>query len=153
MAGKGDIFYADRVVDGKFVTRPVLALMREFEDQQVEVCIRKRRNYTSALQKGYYHGVVIWLLCEEMRRLGVNGPHGGPITEEQVHDIMRMKFLREDVVTNPETGEYETIILSTMKITAGRMTDYVEQVRQYAAEHFDLHIPDPDPNWKLGSRA
>lgn len=153
LAKKSDIFYSDRVVEGRLVTRPVLALLAELEGEQVEVCIRKRRNYTSIAQRGYYHGLVIWLLTEELRRLGVNGPHGGPITEEQVHDMMRMKFLREDVCTNPETGEYETIILSTTVISAVRMAEYCEQVRGYAQEHFGLNIPDPDPNWKLGSRA
>lgn len=149
MAKKGDLFYADRVTDGAFVTRPVLALLRELEGQQVEVCIRKRRNYTSGPQRGWYFGVVIWLIREEMRRLGVNGPHGGPITDEQVHQMMAQRFLRESVLVNPETGEYLDVAMSLTEITAWRMAEYCEQVRQWASDTLGLHIPDPDPAWRL----
>lgn len=144
MAKKGDVFYPDRIVQGRFVTRQVKDLLRELEDQQVEVCIRPRRAYTSLPQMRYYRGVVIRLLAMCMRDLGATGPYGGPITDEEVHEIMAMRYLRETVLVNPDTGECMDIVPSTSKITTARMVEYVEAVRAYARETFDLYIPDPN---------
>lgn len=143
MAKKTDIFYADRIVNGRFVTRAVNDILRELEDRQVEVCIRLKRNYTSQPQMGYYRGVVIAMLVLEMRNRSVNGPHGGPITDQQVHEMLAARFLREAVLINPETGEYMEVVKSTAKLTTGEMTDYIEQIRAWAMEVFGLNIPDP----------
>jgi hypothetical protein len=143
MAKKTDIFYPDRVVGGRFVTRPVLDLLRELEDQQVEVCIRPRRSYTSLPQMRYYRGVVIRLLAMAMRDRGVNGPHGGPITDEQVHEMCAQRWLRRTVLVDADTGECMEIVLSTAKATTGEMTEYIEAIRQWAMEVFELPIPDP----------
>jgi hypothetical protein len=143
MAKKTDVFYADRIVDGRFVTKAVLDLMRELNDCQVEVCIRKKRNYTSGPQRNYYFGVVIAMLVLEMRARGVNGPHGGPITDQQVHEMLAARFLREAVLINPETGEYMEVVKSTAKLTTGEMTEYIEAIRAWGMEVFGLNIPDP----------
>jgi hypothetical protein len=71
MAKKTDVFYADRVTDGRFVTSAVKELMREMEGKQCEVCIRPRRNYTSNPQRRYYRGVCIRLLAMTMRESGI----------------------------------------------------------------------------------
>lgn len=142
MAKKTDIFYSDRIVNGQFVTPSVKALLRELEDQQVEVCIRSRRSYTSLPQMRYYRGVCIALLGATMRGHGVNGPHGGPITDEQIHQMMAQRWLRKTILINPETGEGMDIIQSTAKLTTAEMTEYIETIRAWALEVFDLHIPD-----------
>lgn len=143
MVRKTDLFYPDRVEGGRFVTRPVLQLLQDLEGQQVEVCIRPKRRYVGNQQRGYYRGVVIKLLAMCMRSHGVQGPHGGPITDEQVHRMMAARFLLESVLVNPGTGEYEDIPLSTTEITSARMTEYIENVREWAREVFELDIPDP----------
>jgi hypothetical protein len=142
-AKKTDVFYPDRIVDGKFVTRPVLDLMRELNDCQVEVCIRPRRNYTSNGQRRYYRGVCIRLLAMTMRESGINGPHGGPITDEQVHEMCAQRWLRRTVVISTDTGECMDIVMSTSNLTTGEMTEYIEQIRQWASETLALDIPDP----------
>lgn len=142
-AKKTDVFYADRIVDGRFVTRPVLDLMRELNDCQVEVCIRPRRSYTSLPQMRYYRGVCIALLGSTMRGNGINGPHGGPITNEQVHEMCAARWLRRTILISPNTGECMDIVMSTAKLTTGEMTEYIEQIRQWAMETLALDIPDP----------
>lgn len=143
MAKRHDIFYPDRVVNGAFVTRAVRELMREFEDQQVEVCIRPRRARTSLPQHRYYRGVVVAMLVQEMRNQGVQGLHGGPITREQVHQMMAMKFLRDSVCINEETGECIDVVKSTADLTTAEMAQFVDWVRDWAYEVFGLEIPDP----------
>ena len=144
MAKKTDIFYPDRVVDGRLVTRAVLDLLRELEGSQVEVCIRPKRHYATVPQMRWYRGVCIRLLAMCMRDHGVNGPHGGPITDEQVHQMMAMRFLRETVCVIPETGECMDIVPSTSKITTARMSEYWQAIQHWAFEVFDLTIPNPE---------
>lgn len=143
MAKKTDIFYPDRVVGGRFVTRPVLDLLRELEDQQVEVCIRPRRTYTSHPQRRYYRGVVIAMIGLAMRGHGVNGPHGGPITDDQVHEMCAQRWLRRTVLVNADTGEFMDVVMSTSALTTGEMTEYIEAIRAWALDVFGMDIPDP----------
>lgn len=144
MARKGDIFFPDRIVDGHFVTRPVLQLMAELNDQQVEVCIRPRQQYTSLPSMRYYRGVCIALLGEHMRGRGITGAFGGPITNEEVHQTMAGKFLRRTIIVDPDSGECLDVIPSTAKLTTAEMTEYIEQVRGWAMTSLDLDIPDPN---------
>lgn len=143
MASKGDIFYPDRIVDGRFVTAPVLAIMRELNDQQVEVCIRARRKYTTLPQMRYYRGVCIRLLAEHMRKAGVAGTTGNPITDEEVHQMMAGAFLKRTVIVDPETGASMDVILSTTKATTAEMNLYIDSIRAWAMDVFGLDIPDP----------
>lgn len=143
MAKKSDVFWPDRVTDGRFVTQAVKALIRELEGCQVEICIRPRRNYTSGSQRRYYRGVCIRLLAMTMRANGINGPHGGPITDEQVHEMCAQRWLRRTVLIDSSTGECMDIVVSTSNLTTGEMTEYIEQVRQWAMETLALDIPDP----------
>jgi hypothetical protein len=144
MAKKTDVFYPDRVTDGRFVTHAVKELMRELEGIQCEVCIRPRRNYTSNPQRRYYRGVCIRLLAMTMRESAINGPHGGPITDEQVHEMCAQRWLRRTVVISTETGECMDIVMSTSNLTTGEMTEYIEHVRKWAMDTLDLDIPDPN---------
>ena len=143
MAKKTDLFFPDRVVNGQFVTRQVKDLMRSLENCQVEVCIRPRRSYTSLPLMRYYRGVVIRLLAMCMRDHGTESPSGGPITDEEVHQMMTGRFLKETVLIDPETGECMDVVISTSKATNARMWQYIDDVRKWALKVFDLDIPDP----------
>lgn len=144
MAKKTDLFYPDRIVGGRFVTQAVKALVYDLEEQEVEVCIRPRRKYTSQPQMRYYRGVCIAMLGEHMRGLGVTGPHGGPITNEQVHQMTAQRWLRKTVLINPDTGECMDVVQSTASLTTGEMTEYIESIRAWAMETFALDIPDSE---------
>lgn len=144
MAKKTDLFHPDRVVNGQLVTPMYKQTMRELEGMQVEWCIRPRRRYTSNQQHRYYRGVCIALLGAHMRGLGVTGPHAGPITDEQVHQMAAQRWLRKTILINPDTGECMDVVQSTASLTTGEMTEYVEAIRAWAMETFALDIPDPD---------
>lgn len=143
MAKRADIFYPDRVVNGHFVTRPVLQLLRQLENRQIEVCIREKRHYTTDKQRRYYRGVVVFLVAEEMRRLGTEGPYGGPITDEEVHQLLAAKFLRKSVCVNPDTGESEDYVMSTTKLTTKEMSDYIERIKAWS-HIFDREVSRDD---------
>lgn len=141
---KRDAFYPERIEGGRFVTRAVNQLMRQYEGKQVEVCIREKRYYTSNPQRGYYWGVVVFLIGERMRSDGVTGPYGGPITDQEVHELLAAKFLRVSVCVNPETGECEDYVKSTSRLTVREMGEYLERVIAWAAETFVREVPCDD---------
>lgn len=143
MAKKTDVFYPDRIVGGRFVTSAVKALLNDLEDQQVEVCIRPRRRYTSNPQMRYYRGVVIRMIGDHLRDIGTAGPRGGPITDEEVHEMLAVHFLKRTVFVDPDTGECMDVIMSTAKLTTAEMTEYIEHLRKWGMDKFDLDIPDP----------
>lgn len=140
---KHNAFLPDRIEDGKFVTRAVLQLMRELNGCQVEVCIRKKRNYTTYSQHKYYRGVVVFLVAEEMRRHGSTGPHGGPITDEECHQLLATKFLRRSLLINAETGESEDYVASTADLTTAEMSDYITSIKVWA-HIFDREVSNDD---------
>lgn len=146
MAKKVDPFYPDRIEKGQFVTRAVKQLMQQLEGAQVEVCIRKKRNYTTHSQRGYYWGVVIFLISERMRSDGVTGRFGGPITDQEVHELMACKFLRFSVCIDVETGECIDLVKSTSELTVGEMADYITQVMAWAVHQFNPQHVDDDGN-------
>lgn len=141
-----DAFYPERVEQGRFVTRPVLQLLRSFEGKQVEVCIREKRHYTTQPQRGYYWGVVIFLIAERMRSDGVTGRLGGPITDQEVHELMACKFLRFSVCIDFETGECIDLVKSISELTVGEMADYITQVIAWAIQQFNQPQVDEDGN-------
>ena len=144
MAKKTDIFLPDRIVEGRFVTARVKALLHDMEGQQVEVCIRPRRSYTSVPQHRYYRGVVVAMIGDHLRANGIDGPHGGPITDEQVHQMLAQRFLRSTILIDADTGECMDIVRSTAALTTAEMGDYWDQARGWAADTLGLFIPDPE---------
>lgn len=139
-----DTFYPERIENGQFVTRAVKQLMRQFSGMQVEVCIRAKRYYTTQPQRGYYWAVVIFLIGERMRSDGVTGRYGGPITDQEVHEVMALKFLRFTVFVDESTGECTELVKSTSELTVTEMGEYIERVVTWAVEQFRIHKPHDD---------
>ena len=139
---KTDVFYPDRVECGKLITRPVLQILRELEGQQVEVCIRPKRFYTTIPQHGYYRACVLHLTADAMRDHGVTGRWNGPITDAEAHSMLALAFLRKTVVLDAGTGECMDIPLSTADLTTSEMSAFVDQVKKFAMERYGVEIPD-----------
>lgn len=141
---KRDTFYPERIEGGRFVTRAVNQLMRQYEGNQVEVCIREKRYYTTNPQRGYYWGVVVFLIGERMRSDGVTGPYGGPITDQEVHELLAAKFLRVSVCVDLDTGECVDYVKSTAKLTTREMSEYIEAVKAWALEMYSRERHNDD---------
>ena len=136
-------FLPDRIENGQFVTRAVQQRMRELEGKQVEVCIRAKRYYITNPQRSYYRAAVVFLVAEEMRKRGSTGPWGGPITDEEVHQLFAAKFLRRSILIDADTGESEDIVMSTNDLTTREMSDYIEAIKVWA-HIFDREVSCDD---------
>ena len=101
------------------------------------IAIKKHRKGRSPQQNRYYHGVVVAMITDHLRAQGYN-----EFTEDLVHEYLKDQFLQRTVV-NEQTGEYIKVSGSTASLDTVRFNEYIETVKQYAAERLGLFIPDP----------
>lgn len=144
-----NVIHYTRIEGGLFTSRAVRQLVASLEGANVEVMLRKRRSYRSLSQNAYYWGVVVAMIAEHMRNHGVTGRVGGPIKDEECHDLLRAKFLTVSVLVNPDTGECMDATKSTTELTKSEFGDYLAAVKAWALDIFELDIPDPNEQLTL----
>ncbi len=69
--------------------------------------------------------------------------------DEDAHDLLRAKFLTIPVQVDPRTGEalaWRT--KRTGELTVEEMNTFIEDVRNYLLDEFDIPTDDPDPDWR-----
>lgn len=93
----------------------------------VEVFVRELKRRRSDRQNRYYWGVVVALLAEYFG-----------YSREEMHEALKMKFLRKEPPDKPAT------VRSTTDLSTQEFEDYLEEVRQWAAEFYGIDIPLPD---------
>lgn len=107
-------------------------------DGEYILTLEKQKKKRSINQNRYYFGVVLPILLHHFRQIGFNNIQ----THEQVHEILKFKFLKESIVN--DDGTFLERIKSTTELSTSEFMDYVAEIQQWAAEQFDLDIPDPN---------
>lgn len=103
--------------------------VKGFTGQQVEVIVRKPRKQRSDRQNRYYWGVMLAILSEH---LGYEEP-------EELHEALKLHFLRVEDPEKPLPGLRSTASLSTREFE-----EYVEKVRMFASIEYGCYIPEPN---------
>ena len=96
------------------------------EGKEVEVIVRRRKKSRSLPQNAYYFGVCIKLLCETTG-----------YTDDEMHIALKMMFLQD------KTRKIPTLI-STTSLTTVSFEEYLEKIRQWAAQELSCSIPLPN---------
>lgn len=127
-----------RVEGGKLKTRNLKALETElasWHDCEVLVLIEKAHATRSELQNKWYWSQVLKLIAD----------HTGYSVDE-MHELCKVRFNGKliDIVDKDGvvTGE-QWIGQSTSRLNKNEFGEYCERIRQWAAEEFDVNIPDP----------
>lgn len=112
-------------------------------DGEYHITIHKKSRHRSDLQMGYLWGCVYTYIAEEIG-----------YTVDEIHEMMKDKFLKmhEKVINKKGDIEEITLVRSLSKAaTADRngvstvlMTEYIENIRRWAASFLYLNIPDPE---------
>lgn len=106
------------------------------EDWELEVTVKRMRATRSQQQNRYYWGVVIHMLAE----------HTG-YTPDETHDVLKMQFIPKLLAVSDGNGvihgEY-VLGGSTREMNTIQFGEYMDAIRQWAAETLDVVIPDPD---------
>lgn len=109
-----------------------IAQMRE--GWSVEVAITRLRAARSLEQNRYLWGVVYQTLAD----------YTG-YTPEEIHDVCKAKFIPKRVALANGNGEVVGEFVlggSTRKLKKDECTEYIENIRRWAAESLDCYIPD-----------
>jgi hypothetical protein len=115
----------------KFLDRAKwLADIASHEGEIVTVSIEKKRENRSMNLNSYYWGVVVRLLSD----------YTG-FDKDEMHEALKYKFLYAKKKVGDDWVEYTK---STTKLTNTEMVEFIESVKRWAAEAFNVYIPDPN---------
>ena len=114
-----------------------LRLMAREKDLEVTIEVKKARKYRSVFQNSYYWGVVITLVAGRLKELGHD------VDKDLTHEFLKGRFLYTEMTAGEETMR---VPKKTSDLSTTEFEEYVETVKQFAAEVLDLFIPDPNDN-------
>lgn len=115
--------------------------VRELNGKDVTLTIERSTKRTSQ-QNRYYWGGVIPIIQYGMQEVGVKMSH------EQVHELLKFKFLIEDVVTDDGEILMQTIG-STTKLNTIKFNEYIESIREWAWKYLSIEVPEPNTQQQL----
>jgi hypothetical protein len=141
-------------VYGRIETGEVLVDQRAYQQEClrtwrdgtiVAVTYRRQRNKLSALQRGYWFGLLVPMVAQETGD-----------DEESVHEALKRLLLPKVTRSwrNRKTGKRRrlTVQLSLGDLDTKQMTDLIDRARLWAAEFLHLEIPEPDKAWRRHRR-
>ena len=117
-----------KVERGKLVLdypEQLVVRLASLEGKRVEVIVRKETKTRTSQQNRYLFGVVYAIISD------CTG-----YDPEQVHDAMKVKFASQHLDNGLVITE------RTSKMTTERMTQYIDDIKRWAAEFLGLYIPD-----------
>jgi hypothetical protein len=112
-----------------------LRLMSRDKDLAVTIEIKPAKRYRSVFQNSYYWGVVITLIASRLKELGHD------VDKDLTHEFLKGRFLYTEMHTGEETMR---IPRKTSDLSTTEFEEYVEVVKQFAAEVLEVFIPDPN---------
>ena len=130
-----------RVISGNLIYEGVAAFyqqLQNFEGQDVEVEIRKRKKQRSGNQNRFYFGVILPEIREALIDAGYFMQNN-----EQVHELLKFKFLKA-TVTNEDTGEIIETLGSTKDMSTSEFETYLTAIRVWAAEYLNVTLSIPN---------
>lgn len=97
----------------------------------IELVVGKRKRGRSDAQNRYLWGVVYKLICQETG-----------YRDEEIHELMLEKFAPRRFMELG--GKSEKVVKRSSKMDKIEFSEYVESIKQWAAEVLSLYIPDPN---------
>lgn len=117
--------------------------IQSFEGKQITIRIERTKKKRSNPQNAYY-----WSCCIPIVRNCLKEA-GHVMSNEQTHELLKLKFLKENILVNEETGETIERIKSSKELSTSQMMDYFAEIREWIFDFFGVMIPDPNENIKL----
>jgi len=101
--------------------------LHTLEGSECEIVVKKYRRKRSLPQNAYFHGVVCLILGNEWG-----------YTVDEAHSAISVEFL-----TISEEGKPDRI-RSTTDLDTEEFTQFIESVKIWAAQEFNVYIPDAE---------
>ncbi|MFN5250930.1 MAG: hypothetical protein ACK5DE_07760 [Bacteroidota bacterium] len=130
-----------RIYNRPLFEEEVRAMSRE-TDLAVTVEVKLKKRVRSDVQNAYYWGVVVAMISQRLRELGHD------VDRDLTHEFLKGRFLYTEF-TDPTSGEVMKIPRKTSELATEEFMEYVEHVKQFAAETLDIYIPDPNEQLEI----
>jgi hypothetical protein len=130
-----------RIYNRPLFEEEVRAMSRD-KDLAVTVEVKVKKYRRSNEFNNYYWAIVVNMISERLRELGHD------IDKDLTHEFLKGRFLYSEL-TDPGTGEVMRIPKKTSELATGEFMEYLEHVKQFAAETLDLYIPDPNEQLEI----
>ncbi len=114
-----------------------------FEGKQIVIKIEKAKKKRSTQQNRFYHGIIIPIVQNCLKEAG------HIMTNESTHDLIKLKFLKEALFVNEETGEVIERIKSTTELSTSQFMDLLAEINNFTFEYFGVSLPSPNDDLTL----
>jgi hypothetical protein len=109
----------------------------QYPGKNIVIKFERKGSKRSNQANRYYWGVCIKEITLRLRDLGHQW-----LTDEDVHDMMKLKFNYEQIIS--EQGEVLELPKSTTTLTKTQFAEYVDNIRMWASGFLGISIPDPN---------
>jgi hypothetical protein len=130
-----------RIYNRPLFEEDVRAMSRE-TDLAVTIEVKLKKRFRSDVQNAYYWGVVVAMISQRLRELGHD------VDRDLTHEFLKGRFLYTEF-TDPASGEVMKIPRKTSELATEEFMEYLEHVKQFAAETLDIYIPDPNEQLEI----
>jgi len=120
--------------------RQFMADMKMFAGSNVVATFRKPRKQRSTRQNGFYWGIT---LPEIIDGLEYAGYERYLLTPENVHDMLKNKFLTVTVPSTEYAGEYITLTRDSKDLTTTEWMTYTDDISRWAQEFLNITLSVP----------
>jgi hypothetical protein len=117
--------------------------IQTFEGKQIVIKIEKANKKRSTQQNRFYYGVIIPIVQNCLKEAG------HIMTNESTHDLIKLKFLKEALFVNEETGEVIERIKSTTELSTSQFMDLLAEINNFTFEYFGVSLPSPTDDLTL----
>jgi hypothetical protein len=114
-----------------------------FEGKQIVIKIEKAKKKRSTQQNRFYYGIIIPIIQNCLKEAG------HIMTNESTHDLIKLKFLKEALFVNEETGEVIERIKSTTELSTSQFMDLLAEINNFTFEYFGVTLPSPNDDLTL----
>jgi len=114
-----------------------------FEGKQVVIKIEKFKKKRSTQQNRFYYGIILPIVQNCLKEAG------HIITNDSTHDLIKLKFLKETLFVNEETGEVIERIKSTTELSTSQFMDLLAEINNFTFEYFGVSLPSPNDDLTL----
>jgi len=132
-------YYSNVSEDGKLqknVSQKIANELKYFANKRVEITIQKLKS-TRSLQQNRLWWLYVTIIAKDVG-----------YTKEEMHEILKFKFLKREKV-DEKTGEIFEYIGSTTKLNKSEFSDLISDLIQWAAQNFNLVLPLPNEQTEL----
>lgn len=113
--------------------------LQPWEGHSVRLTLRRDRSSRSDKQLRYLWGVCYALLAEETTH-----------EDWEIHEVAKGLFLPKSLALAGKNGEVVGNFViggSTGRLNTKEMTEFIEKVRAWGRDFFNVYIPEPNEPW------